>query len=115
MGEIKLESGDTGGFTDVAVDPSGQQIAFVRDLPDANGDLTIPQLFVAPSTPANATQITSLDASVIAHPSWSPDGKKIVFSAPAPTALLSRLTRIPTRPKRASPKISGLSTLTAAI
>ena len=54
----------------------------MRDLPDPNGDLTIPQLFTAALDDlANATQITSLDASVVAHPSWSPDGNKIVFSA----------------------------------
>ncbi len=82
IGEIKLESGDVGGFTDVVVDPTGQRIAFVRYLLNDTGDASFPQLFVAALTDlANPTQITSLAASVVAHPSWSPDGTRIVFSA----------------------------------
>ncbi len=82
IGEIKLESGDVGGFTDVAVDPTGQRIAFVRYLLDDAGNPSLPELYVAALTNlANPTQITSLNSTMIAHPSWSPDGEKIVFSA----------------------------------
>lgn len=83
-GEIKLESGaTTGGFTDVAYDPTGQRIAFVRPVTGVDGDAAdaVPQLFVASlSALDSATQLTTLTGGVVAHPSWSPDGKRLVFS-----------------------------------
>jgi tol-pal system beta propeller repeat protein TolB len=90
-GEIKLESGTaTGGYTDVAYDPTGQRIAFVRSVTpsgDTNGDGTpevgepIPQLFVASlASPEDAHAITNFTSSTLGHPSWSPDGQRIVFS-----------------------------------
>ncbi len=96
-GEIKLESGiSTGGFTDVAYDPTGQRIAFVRagsspgdNTPDVNTGQTnsselAPELFVASvSALESARQITTITGARLSHPSWSPDGTRLVFSSDA--------------------------------
>jgi Tol biopolymer transport system component len=80
-GEIKLQAGDTGGFNDVALDDSGEQIAFVRFVSGEDGT-ELPQLFAVPigglDTP---TKLTSMTGSALAHPDWSPDGTRIVFSS----------------------------------
>ena len=79
-GEVKLQSGDAGGFLELAYDPSGQRLAFVRTVDDGSGNVA-PQLFVAPfSSLGDAKQITKLTGSTLSHPSWSPDGTKIVFA-----------------------------------
>lgn len=97
------------GYFDVAISPDGQRIAFVRGvggLPEAlpaeptapddpNATLApteppptplppggLPQLFVAPlDNPASAIQITDLAGAVVSSPSWSPDGRTIVFAS----------------------------------
>ncbi len=80
-GENKLAAGDTGGFTDAALNSAGDQVAFVRAVADSSGN-SAPQLFVGPlSSPGDAKAITTLKGSTLAHPSWSPDGTKIVFSS----------------------------------
>ncbi|MBI1259246.1 MAG: hypothetical protein GC204_17405, partial [Chloroflexi bacterium] len=79
-GEIKLESGDAGGFLEIAYDPTGDRLAFVRMVNDDNGN-PLPQLFVASmSSLTDAQQITKLVGTTLLHPSWSPDGQKLVFS-----------------------------------
>ncbi|HVU12278.1 MAG TPA: hypothetical protein VHD90_13425 [Phototrophicaceae bacterium] len=80
-GEVKLAAGVTAGFTDVTLNSSGDQIAFVRLVVDEehNGSL---QLFVGPlNSPSEAKPITTLKDMTLEHPSWSPDGTKIVFSS----------------------------------
>ena len=97
------------GYLDVAISPDGQRIAFVRgvggapeaapvepaapDDPDATLAPTeppptplppggLPQLFVAPiDNPASAVQITNLTGEMVSSPSWSPDGRTIVFAS----------------------------------
>jgi TolB protein len=73
----------SGGFADVAFDPSGTKIAFVRVLTytGPNGsEVTAPELFVAPAAnPAAAQQITQIGSPLLASPAWAPDGIRIVF------------------------------------
>jgi Tol biopolymer transport system component len=68
---------------DIAFDPTGTQIAFIRDvlIPDATGDrVLLPQIFVAPfDNLSQATQITEQYGTTLSHPSWSPEGQEIVF------------------------------------
>ncbi len=79
-GEVKLQSGDAGGFLEIAYDPTGKRLAFVRTVDDENGN-PLPQLFVASlSALDQVTKVTSLTGSALRHPSWSPDGSKIIFT-----------------------------------
>lgn len=71
---------------DVAIDPGGLRIAFVRDVTypadeEAGTEaVTAPELFVADlDNIDNATQITEFRTSVVASPSWSPEGRELVF------------------------------------
>jgi len=84
-------------FRDVAYDPTGEQIAFIRDVayPDdgsqpvevtaeatdtvSSGNV-FPELFIAPLSDLNAAvQITELRTSIVAGPSWGPQGTELVF------------------------------------
>ena len=92
-----------GGFSDVAIHPDGDWIAFVRmptppseseeeasndeesavetELPDDAAGVVFPQIFVAPlSNLDEATQLTWMGGSSMTYPSWSADGERIVFS-----------------------------------
>ena len=79
-GEIKIDSADRGGYVDIALDPSGLNVAFVRMLPNADGDM-VPQLMSAPlDSLIAAKQLTAQSGTILAHPSWSPDGSRIIFT-----------------------------------
>lgn len=107
LGELRVGSGDQ-GFFDVALDPSGEMIAFVREViyvgeggepevtdeieegeeggegeaSSVSRDLIARELFVAPlDDPQAAIQLTELRGSQLSRPSWSPDGERIVFAS----------------------------------
>lgn len=73
------------GFRDVVFDPSGQRIAFVRDVEyppaEEGGEPEFyPELFIAPINDLNsAVQITQIKAAVLSSPTWSPEGNALVF------------------------------------
>ena len=77
------------GFRDVAIDPAGLRIAFVRDVEypaDEEAEteaITAPELFVADLNNLGAAQqLTTLGqqgATVVASPTWSPEGTEIIF------------------------------------
>lgn len=70
------------GFRDIAIDASGQFLAFVRDIPtDVNGQsLLRPQLHIAPINDlSQARAITNTTGTILSSPSWSPDAKALVF------------------------------------
>jgi Tol biopolymer transport system component len=76
-GEATIGQGSA-GFADAVYSPDGKKIAFVRDV--VNGDLTSPELFVAPSDNLDAaTQVTKIGGKKLEHPSFAPDGIQIVF------------------------------------
>lgn len=68
---------------DIAFDPSGTQIAFVRDdfQEDVTGEmLLVPQLFIAPFDDlSQATRLTDNRGTRLGQPSWSPEAREIVF------------------------------------
>ncbi len=69
-------------FRDIAIDPSGQFIAFVRDIPtNVDGQTVLrPQLHIAPINDlAQARAITDSVGTILASPSWSPDARELVF------------------------------------
>lgn len=69
-------------FRDIAIDPSGQFMAFVRDVPTNVDGQTQPrpQLHIAPiNNLAQARAITNFTGTILASPSWSPDAKELVF------------------------------------
>lgn len=78
-GEEKLASGNDGGFDHLAYDPTSGRIAFTR--PEEDTDFL--QVFSAAlddlTTVQQVTDITG--ETLVSHPSWSPDGTSIVFSA----------------------------------
>lgn len=82
---IRADGSNEGGYIDfakhIALSWDGEQIAFVRDVADDNGDI-FPEIFTASANDVeNATQITSLSNSNTGYPSWSPDASQIVFSS----------------------------------
>jgi WD40-like Beta Propeller Repeat len=63
-------------FRDVAYDPSGERIAFVRDV---IGEATSTELFIASINDLSAArQITTLGGKV-SSPTWAPDGIRLAF------------------------------------
>lgn len=94
---------------DIAIDPGGQRIAFIRDVvyegeaplpadtgetdPEATPDpdtpveeptstdaLIVPELFIANLNDLeNPVQITQMRTRIVASPSWSPEGEELVF------------------------------------
>src|SRR5690606_15249427 len=72
------------GFRDVALDPTGRRIAFVRDTrpEDSAAVPPVPQLFVASlDAPDAATPITDLSGDTPSGPPWSADGTRIAFAS----------------------------------
>jgi PAS domain-containing protein len=71
------------GFDDLAFDPVGGRIAFVRRLEytDAEGEtVLLPELFVADVDNLDgAQQITELETDIVGSPTWSPEGNALVF------------------------------------
>lgn len=71
------------GFSDVTFAPDGEQIAFIRNVTVAGADeatQSYPELFVARLDNLGAArQITDLQTSIVASPSWSPEARELVF------------------------------------
>lgn len=70
------------GFNDAAYDPSGRKLAFVRTITYKKDgkDVTSPELFIASvDNLGDARQVTKMGSSVLASPTWSPDGIQLVF------------------------------------
>lgn len=65
---------------DVAYDATGERIVFIRDV-DVDGVIA-PEVFIAQADGEDSgTQLTSLRSADTAHPSFSLDGSRIVFSS----------------------------------
>lgn len=68
------------GVRDIAYSFTGEQVAFVRDVPTGDGE-TASELFVAPANNlGDAQQVTTLGSN-ISSPTWSPDGIQLAFSS----------------------------------
>jgi hypothetical protein len=82
--EAQLGTGEL-GFEDVAYDPSGERIAFVRTATFTNAEgteITAPQLFIAPvNDPGAARQVTQLEGDMLSGPTWAPNGIELMFSS----------------------------------
>ncbi|GAB4511416.1 MAG: hypothetical protein OHK0046_09450 [Anaerolineae bacterium] len=69
---------------DMVYDPAGERIAFVRDVTYIEGERTgtFPELFIAPvNAVESAQQITEMRTANVSHPTWSPEGRELVFVA----------------------------------
>ena len=72
---------------DAAFDPTGQRVAFVRDVTmpvttgegEAAGERTVTELFIAPVDNLGAAQQITEFGSTISHPSWSPDSVQLAI------------------------------------
>jgi len=73
------------GFADVAYDPSGERIAFVRTVTytnDEGTEVTAPEMFIAPvNDPASARQVTRMGGDILSGPNWGPSGIELLFSS----------------------------------
>jgi dipeptidyl aminopeptidase/acylaminoacyl peptidase len=82
--EQTLGGGDQ-GFGDVAFDPSGERIAFVRTVTYTNSEgteVTSPELFIAPVNDLGAVrQVTQMGVDVLSGPTWGPDGIELMFTS----------------------------------
>lgn len=95
-GNEQLLSSD-GGFTDVALSPEGDRIAFVRvvtvdrqddadaeatEAPEGFAGVSLPQLLVASlDNLGEPALLTTMTGDSLTYPSWSPDGQSIVFAS----------------------------------
>jgi Tol biopolymer transport system component len=70
---------------DVAFDPTGQRIAFVRDVTITSGEgeaaeeRIVTELFIAPVNDLGAAQQITEFGSTISHPTWAPDGIQLAI------------------------------------
>lgn len=73
-----------GEYRDIVYDIGGVNVAFVRDVEYVDSETedvsTFPELFIAPADDlGNVTQITELRSTLLASPSFSPEGGELVF------------------------------------
>jgi Tol biopolymer transport system component/DNA-binding winged helix-turn-helix (wHTH) protein len=61
-----------------AFSPDGKQLAFIR----TNGALNMADIFVMPANGGTVRRLTFDNASIPDPPTWTPDGRSIVFSSP---------------------------------
>ncbi len=82
--EQTLAGGDQ-GFADVAFDPSGERIAFVRMVTYTNAEgteVTSPELFIAPINDlAGARQVTQMGGEILSGPTWGPNSIELMFTS----------------------------------
>jgi len=88
-GDGELNSQLANNVIDIAIDPSGRQIAFVRevaygaeanDTGDINPATTSTELFIAPIDAVDqAQQLTTLRGPRVSHPTFSPNGDQIIY------------------------------------
>jgi hypothetical protein len=80
-GELQLGS----DVRDAAFDPTGQRIAFVRDVTVTSGEgeaaeeQVVTELFIAPVNDLGAAQQITEFGSKISHPTWAPDGIQLAI------------------------------------
>jgi Tol biopolymer transport system component/DNA-binding winged helix-turn-helix (wHTH) protein len=72
-----------------AFSPDGKQLAFVR----SNGALTMTDIFIVPSEGGTARRLTFDNTVIASPPTWTRDGRSIVFSSPRTS--IPTLWRIP--------------------
>jgi len=65
---------------DAAFSPDGQRIAFVRPHPASPGKTAAASLMVAGADGSSPREVVKIDAATFVAPSWSPDGRRVVFT-----------------------------------